>query len=73
MSTLVTKVCGGLVGLEDGGSRAEDSAVGGVNDGVDEVFAEEARGDPVHSGSLIDQVVNFHNSVAHHVVEYQGH
>ena len=73
MGTLIAKVGRGLVGLENGGSCAEDPAVGGVDDGIDEVLADETRGNSVHSGGLIDQVVDFHNSVAHHVVQQQGH
>ena len=51
----------------------ENFAISGVYKGVDKVFAEDARGGFVDGRCGVDEEVQFHDSVAGHVVEKEGH
>lgn len=70
--TLTAKVFWGAIGFLDGVSCAKDLAIGGADDKIDEVFAEELAGVLVEERGFVDEEREFHDAIAEDVVEKEG-
>jgi hypothetical protein len=60
------------VGLLNGVAGSEDPAVGGVDEPINEVLADQLAGVFVDGLGLVDEEGKFHDAVAEHIVEDEG-